>query len=61
VSTRSVDELAQVMAASGVSKSQVSRLVSEIDDKVRRLQMELSPIFGDGSSQSGGGFGGRGD
>ena len=34
VSTRSVDELVQAMGMSGISKSQVSRLCGEIDDKV---------------------------
>jgi transposase-like protein len=35
VSTRSVDELVQAMGMSGISKSQVSRLCAEIDDKVK--------------------------
>lgn len=34
VSTRSVDDLVQAMGASGVSKSQVSRLCGEIDERV---------------------------
>ena len=34
VSTRSVDDLVKAMGASGVSKSQVSRLVGEIDERV---------------------------
>ena len=34
VSTRSVDDLVKAMGASGVSKSQVSRLVVEIDERV---------------------------
>lgn len=34
VSTRSVDALVQAMGMSGISKSQVSRLCEEIDDKV---------------------------
>ncbi len=34
VSTRSVDDLVQAMGMSGISKSQVSRLCSEIDEKV---------------------------
>jgi putative transposase len=34
VSTRSVDELVKAMGMSGISKSQVSRLCSEIDDKI---------------------------
>ena len=33
-STRSVDDLVQAMGMSGISKSQVSRLCGEIDDKV---------------------------
>ncbi|WP_274541233.1 transposase [Methylosinus trichosporium] len=37
VSTRSVDDLVKAMGGSGVSKSQVSRLCQEIDEKVRRL------------------------
>ena len=35
VSTRSVDDLVKAMGGSGVSKSQVSRLCEEIDDKVK--------------------------
>src|SRR5207344_965613 len=35
VSTRSVDELVKAMGMSGISKSQVSRLCGEIDDKVQ--------------------------
>ena len=34
VSTRSVDDLVQAMGMSGISKSHVSRLCGEIDDKV---------------------------
>src|SRR5208283_4276162 len=34
VSTRSVDELVKAMGMTGISKSQVSRLRSEIDDKI---------------------------
>ena len=34
MSTRSVDDLVKAMGASGVSKSQVSRLVEEIDERV---------------------------
>ncbi len=34
VSTRSVDDLVQAMGMSGISKSQVSRLCAEIDDKI---------------------------
>lgn len=34
ISTRSVDDLIKAMGASGVSKSQVSRLVEEIDERV---------------------------
>lgn len=35
VSTRSVDELVRAMGGAGVSKSQVSRLCEEIDEKVK--------------------------
>ena len=35
VSTRSVDDLVQATGMSGISKSQVSRLCGEIDDKVK--------------------------
>jgi transposase-like protein len=35
VSTRSVDDLVQAMGMDGISKSQVSRLCEEIDDKVK--------------------------
>jgi putative transposase len=35
VSTRSVDELVKTMGMSGISKSQVSRLCEEIDDRVK--------------------------
>ncbi len=34
VSTRSVDDLVQAMGGTGISKSQVSRLCAEIDDRV---------------------------
>jgi putative transposase len=34
ISTRSVDELVKAMGMSGISKSQVSRLVEEIDERV---------------------------
>ncbi|MGY3078096.1 transposase-like protein [Bradyrhizobium sp. LM6.10] len=37
VSTRSVDDLVQAMGMTGISKSQVSRLCAEIDDKVEGL------------------------
>ena len=42
VSTRSVDDLVQAMGMSGVSKSQVSRLCGEIDDKVKRLPRSIA-------------------
>jgi putative transposase len=45
VSTRSVDDLVKAMGASGVSKSQVSRLCEEIDDKVKAFLER--PIEGD--------------
>jgi hypothetical protein len=45
VSTRSVDDLVQAMGMTGISKSQVSRLVGEIDDKVHAFLSR--PIEGD--------------
>src|SRR5204862_1778053 len=45
VSTRSVDELVQAMGGSGVSKSQVSRLCAEIDERVQAFLHR--PIEGD--------------
>ena len=45
VSTRSVDDLVQAMGMAGISKSQVSRLVTEIDEKVQAFLNR--PIEGD--------------
>jgi putative transposase len=45
VSTRSVDELVKAMGMSGISKSQVSRLCSEIDERVGAFLNR--PIEGD--------------
>ena len=45
VSTRSVDELVQAMGMSGISKSQVSRLCAEIDDRVQTFLAR--PLEGD--------------
>jgi len=45
VSTRSVDDLVQAMGCSGVSKSQVSRLCGEIDQRVKAFLAR--PIEGD--------------
>ena len=45
VSTRSVDDLVQAMGMTGISKSQVSRLCAEIDDKVKAFLNR--PIEGD--------------
>lgn len=45
ISTRSVDDLVKAMGMSGVSKSQVSRLCEEIDDKVNAFLER--PIEGD--------------
>jgi transposase-like protein len=45
ISTRSVDELVQAMGCSGVSKSQVSRLCGEIDQRVKAFLSR--PIEGD--------------
>src|SRR3984885_13466798 len=45
VSTRSVDDLVQAMGMSGISKSQVSRLCGEIDEKVETFLNR--PLEGD--------------
>ena len=45
VSTRSVDDLVKAMGGSGISKSQVSRLCEEIDDRVKAFFDR--PIEGD--------------
>ena len=45
VSTRSVDDLVKAMGGTGISKSQVSRLCEEIDDKVKAFLNR--PIEGD--------------
>jgi putative transposase len=45
ISTCSVDELVRAMGMSGISKSQVSRLCEEIDDKVQAFLTR--PIKGD--------------
>jgi transposase-like protein len=45
ISTRSVDELVKAMGMSGISKSQVSRLCAEIDEKVKAFLDR--PIEGD--------------
>ena len=45
VSTRSVDELVKAMGMTGISKSQVSRLCSEIDERVNAFLNR--PIEGD--------------
>src|SRR5574338_975284 len=46
ISTRSVDELVKAMGMSGISKSQVSRLCEEIDQRVKAFLER--PIEGDG-------------
>ncbi len=45
VSTRSVDDLVKALGMSGISKSQVSRLCEEIDDRVKTFLDR--PIVGD--------------
>jgi transposase-like protein len=45
VSTRSVDDLVQAMGMTGISKSQVSRLCAELDDKVQTFLNR--PLEGD--------------
>lgn len=46
VSTRSVDELVQAMGMDGISKSQVSRLCEEIDEKVKPSSVARSKATG---------------
>src|SRR5260370_12733955 len=58
VSTRSVDELVRAMGMTGISKSQVSRLCGEIDDKVaaflnRPLEGEWPYLWLDSTSATG--------
>jgi putative transposase len=45
ISTRSVDELVKAMGMEGISKSQVSRLCGEIDERVQTFLRR--PIEGD--------------
>jgi len=45
VSTRSVDDLVKAMGMTGISKSQVSRLCGEVDEKVKAFLSR--PIEGD--------------
>ena len=45
VSTRSIDDLVQAMGMSGISKSQVSRLCGEIDDRIQSFLER--PLEGD--------------
>ena len=45
VSTRSVDDLVQAMGMNGISKSQISRLAGEIDERVHAFLDR--PIEGD--------------
>jgi len=46
VSTRSVDDLVKAMGASGVSKSEVSRLCAEVEERVREfLDRPLEGLF----------------
>jgi transposase-like protein len=45
ISTRSVDDLVKAMGAAGISKSQVSRLCEEIDERVKAFLTR--PIEGD--------------
>jgi putative transposase len=46
VSTRSVDELVKAMGMSGISKSQVSRLCAEIDEREWQLQRRYMQLEG---------------
>jgi putative transposase len=44
VSTRSVDDLVKALGMSGISKSQVSRLCEEIDEKVNVISRVEVPL-----------------
>ena len=46
VSTRRVDEIAQAMGLSGISKSQVSKLCKEIDERVKAFSTGRSRAIG---------------
>jgi transposase-like protein len=46
VSTRSVDDLVKAMGMSGISKSQVSRLCEEIDERVKATSTGRSKVIG---------------
>jgi putative transposase len=46
VSTRAVDDLVKAMGMSGISKSQVSRLCAEIDEKVKAFLSRRSRATG---------------
>jgi putative transposase len=49
VSTRSVDELVKAMGMTGISKSQVSRLCAEIDERVNAF-LERPPVRSTGEA-----------
>ena len=56
MSTRSVDDLVRAMGGAGVSKSQVSRLCEEIDERVkafldRPLEGDCPRVQGPGSTR----------
>ena len=46
ISTRSVDDLVRAMGMEGVSKSQVSRLCGEIDERVGAFLLACCGNFG---------------
>ena len=46
VSTRAMDDLVQAMGGTGISKSQVSRLCEEIDERVRKASTRSSKASG---------------
>ena len=52
VSTRSVDDLVKAMGMSGISKSQVSRLCEEIDNKVKAFLDTIAAAEGTGDTSS---------
>ena len=49
VSTRSMDDLVQAMGGTGISRSQVSRLCEEIDERVDAFLTRVSDLLSSGS------------
>ena len=47
ISTRSVDDLVRAMGMEGISRSQVSRLCADIDERVREFLLASPRLFAD--------------